>query len=104
MAKEFTGIGEIAAGTTPSPEQVDQIYEIISNAPESEQEDLIKELANEYLDLLRYCLATSFVRVLGYKPTEMTALMKTPLPQRVNVQWFPYRQSIQTRQSHRLGC
>ena len=43
MAKEFTGIGEIATGTPPSSEQVDQIYEIISNAPESEQEDLIKD-------------------------------------------------------------
>ena len=50
MAKEFTGIGEITAGTPPSAEQIDQIYDIISNAPESEQEDLIKELANEYPD------------------------------------------------------
>ena len=31
MAKEFTGIGEITAGTPPTAEQVDQIYEIILN-------------------------------------------------------------------------
>ena len=34
MAKEFTGIGEITAGTPPTAEQIDQIYDIISNAPE----------------------------------------------------------------------
>ena len=50
MAKEFTGIGEITAGTPPSAEQIDQIYDIILNAPESEHEELIKELANEYPD------------------------------------------------------
>ena len=50
MAKEFSGIGDIAAGTPPTTEQIDQIYEIILSAPESEQEDLIKELANEYPD------------------------------------------------------
>jgi len=33
MAKEFTGIGEITAGTPPSAEQIDQIYDIILNAP-----------------------------------------------------------------------
>ena len=47
MAKEFTGIGEIAAGTPPSAEQIEQIYDIILNAPESEHEDLIQERANE---------------------------------------------------------
>ena len=47
MAKEFTGIGEITAGTPPSAEQIDQIYDIILNAPESEHEELIQELANE---------------------------------------------------------
>ena len=50
MAKEFTGIGEITAGTPPSAEQIDQIYDIILNAPESEHEELIQELANEYPD------------------------------------------------------
>ena len=50
MAKEFSEIGNIEPGSSPSVEQLDQIYEIIANAPESEKTDLISELADQYPD------------------------------------------------------
>ena len=50
MATDFTGIGTIEAGTPPTAEQVDQIYQLIANAPESEQAELIQDLAEAYPD------------------------------------------------------
>ena len=43
MATDFTGIGTIEAGTPPTAEQVDQIYQLTANAPDSEQTNLIQD-------------------------------------------------------------
>ena len=54
MATDFTGIGAIEAGTPPTAEQVEQIYQLIANAPDSEQTRLIQDLAAEYPDAVSY--------------------------------------------------